>query len=322
MKIYNITLLTDESDLALKELPIKFVYKDSKAFGGLALFLGGCFVIIPLVFLAKTVIAGDSLKAAAGLLVISVIFFPLFLLGLNLIKRKRELIISNESISRVYSSLFKKEEWEEPISQYQGILLRTDVHVTGERNSSLVYALDLLHQDQTKTIRLFKSMEYNISFNKWKDYCQLFDCPALERVGKEEIILRDCKVLGKALVDMVKDGDITLFESPPPVPAEVEIKAETKGNTITLPDNTEIVMAKGAFTIKLKTSWKNEHTYEYSAVRTVLIDYSKSYKKWAWAVVIIERSSTHRSVYAHDLPYHILEWLQYYLLSEIIKHLN
>jgi len=321
MKIYNITLLADGTDITLKELPVKYVYKETKALGILTLFGGGLLVFLPLAYFLKIIISGEPLNSMAALPVVSVVFFPLFLLGLNLVKRKKELIISNLEISRSYCTLFKKEEWTEPVSAYKGILMRTDVQTTGERSTAQIYALDLLHEDPSKCIRLFKSLEYNSAFSKWREYCQLFSVPALEQVGKDKIIRRDAKVLGKALVDLVKDGETVLYENPPQQPEEVEIKTGEKGKTFILPGETEILLGKKAIALKHKNLRNTESKFEYSAIRTVLIDYSKSYKRWAWAIVIIERNSTHRSVFAHNLPYHILEWLQYNLIAEIIDRL-
>lgn len=311
--------MKDEADILLRELPVKFIYKDTRILGILALFFGGSFFLIPLAYFFKTVIAGEPVKETLLLLAVAVVFLPLFIVGLSLIKRKKEIVISREWVSRTYFTLFKKEEWKEPIETYQGILLRTDVQATGGNGSDLIYALDLLHTNVAKTIRLFKGMEYSTTVSKWKEYCQLFNKSPLERVGKDSIIRREVQDIGKALLDLVKEGKVTIYQEPPVKPGSVQISDSTRGVVIILPNKTEMILGKSAFIIKQDSNWKNETRYEYPAVRSVLIDYSKQSNQWAWAVVILERNSSHRSVFAHNLDYEVLVWLQYFLMTEIIN---
>lgn len=319
MRVYNITLLDDESDITLKELPVKFIHKDSKLLGKLAVFAGGACALAPIVFFLSTVINNGPVNKTLPILAVSLLFLPIFVIGLNITKRKKETVISRDMVSKLNATLFKKDQWQEPVSSYTGILLRTDVQPAGEQSSELIYALDLLHEDNDKTIRLFKCKEYNAAFNKWKEYCQLFETTPLERTGKENIIHRSLNEIGKPLVDIIKEDPKLIHPEPPEVPAEIEISDTPKGKLITLPNKTQISLGQYAFTINQQKSWKNETSYEYTAVRTVLIDYSKQADKWAWAIVIVERDSSHRMIYAHNLQYKILNWLQYYLFNQIIK---
>lgn len=322
MKLYNITLLDDESDITLKELPVKFVYKDSKFLGSLTISAGTIIVLGALAYLVKSLIEGESMIHPLIAFGIGLIFFPVFLIGLNMLKKKREFTFTQDFIQKSFSNLFQEEEWKEPIPSYDGILLQTDIQVTRDKGSVLIYALDLLHKDQTKTIRLFKSMEYNAVFSKWKDYCNFFNLPPLERINKEKHISRELKDFGKALIDLIKEEKITLFETLPPIPEKVEIRNESKGPIIFLPDNIEITLGKTAFTVKQETFWKNEIKFEYSDIKSILIDYCKSKDSWEWGIVVFERGSVHRGTFAVNLPYKMLEWLQYYLISETVKRLN
>jgi hypothetical protein len=321
MKIYNITLLDDESDITLNELPVKFVYKDSKILGIVTLVLGCIFLLLPLAHLIKTLLSGFAISKALPVLAVSAIAIPLFFLGLNMVKKRKEIIISREWISKSNHSLFNKEEWKESVTSYDGILMRTDIQAPGEQNSTLIFALDFLHKEEAKTIRLFRSMEFNAAFSRWKEYCTLFDCPALERVSRDRIITRRLKELSIPLVDLVKNGSVELFDpdSPPAMPPSVKVETGPKGETIMLPDETMFIIGEKNVSINQKITWKSQNKYEFSAVKSILIDYMKSHKKWGWSLVILERGSTHRSIYAHDIPYEILEWLQYRLISEIVK---
>jgi hypothetical protein len=316
MKIYNITLVNDESDISLRELPVKFVYRDSRFFGALVLFAGISAAAIPLGYFIKIIISGGSWENALFLPGAAILLVPLILLGLNLFKKKKEMIISKDSVSKSYVSLFKKDRWEEPVPAYRGILMRTDVEITGERSSALIYALDLLHDEEIKSIRLFKSMDFNTAFDKWKEYCQMFSLPALERIGKEKNIQRPGAELGTALIDLVKKKLVTIYDTPPSLPDQVEISEDEAGTTVILPDKTEILLGKKALTIKQNTVRPNVRRFEYADVKSITVDYCQLYKKWAWALVIIERRSTHRSVFAHDLSYDVLEWLHNYLIDE------
>jgi len=320
MNIYNITLLDDEADISLKELPVKFIYKDSRVLGYLALFFGAALTFIPPIYLIKVLIVGESLEGVLVLMGMPLLFSPLFSLGLNLVKKKKEITISREEVGKVYSTLFKKEDWKEPISAYQGILLRTDVHASSGHGSTLTYVLDLLHHDPGKTIRLFKSMEYQSTSNRWKEYCQLFNCTPLERVGKEKIIQRNPNNIAVPLIDLVKNNEVILFTQPPARPEEVEIQESSNGERVLLPKNNELFLGRTTFTLKQNTLWKSEMKFDYTEIRSVLIDYSRNANRWAWAIVVITRNSSHRSIFAHDLDYKILEWLQWRLTSAIIDN--
>ncbi|MCP4147181.1 MAG: hypothetical protein GY757_05470 [bacterium] len=157
MKTFKVSLLKDISELDLcEELPVKVISGTMKVIGSITLFFGGSFVLIPLAYLIKTLVTDAPVKEALPLLPVAVVFLPLMLLGLNLITKKQVMVIDHDRISKSVTSLFKKKKWEEPITSYDGLLLRTDIQVTGERSSRLVYALELLHKEKSKTIQLFK----------------------------------------------------------------------------------------------------------------------------------------------------------------------
>ena len=112
MKLYNITLLDDESDITLKELPVKFVYKDSKFLGSMTISVGIIVVLGSLAYLIKSLIEGESMIHPLIAFGVGLIFFPVFLIGLNMLKKKREFTFTQDFIQKSFSNLFQEEEWK------------------------------------------------------------------------------------------------------------------------------------------------------------------------------------------------------------------
>ncbi len=128
MKTFKVSLLKDISELDLcEELPVKVISGTMKVIGSITLFFGGSFVLIPLAYLIKTLVTDAPVKEALPLLPVAVVFLPLMLLGLNLITKKQVMVIDHDRISKSVTSLFKKKKWEEPITSFDGLLLRTDI---------------------------------------------------------------------------------------------------------------------------------------------------------------------------------------------------
>lgn len=318
-KVYKVTLLKDYSDLRLEQFPVKFKYRDYTIFGILALFFGGSFVLIPIAFLIKTMFSGEPVAPALFLLIISALALPLLIKGLKWITRKKEIVIDRNYIAKTDSHLFKKNQWQEPIKSYSGVLFRTDVELTGDGHSDLGYILELKHNDPAKTLCIYRSLQHATAYANWQYYCQVFGLPPMERVGKGQYILREAKSLTRPLMELVRENPTLFYPTPPHRPVSVLKTVSPHVETIGLPDYTEIEFGEHSFTISQKSIYASKTTFNYSQIQAVLIDYSKVYLKWAWAVVILGPELSNRFVLAHDLPYELLQWLQYYLMEKILR---
>lgn len=320
MKEFKINLFNDFSDIPLeKELPVRISFKNMKILGWLALFFGGSFVLIPIAFLIKSLVNREPISDALPVLVIAALFSPLMITGINLLKRKKELIIKHDSISENVSSLFKKEQWEEPITNYHGLLLRTDIQLTGERSSRMIYLLELLHPNPKRNIPLFKNYHFKTILEKWNSYCQLFNTTPLEKTGKDKWFRRETGNLDTPMIDLIKQGklEMNLQPTPPstPPPNKITLQNTKDGEKITFP-KTVIQINKNQLVIDTKGFLEGQKQLLFKDIGGVIIDYSLMYKKWAWAVVITERNHT-RHILAHDFDYELLQWLQTHLIKRL-----
>ncbi|MCP4213247.1 MAG: hypothetical protein GY765_01265 [bacterium] len=316
MKTYKITLLHDILEIDLeKELPAKLVYKDTRIFGALALFFGSGFVLMPLFYFVKAFMTSAPIGEALPALGMAVVFLPLAIIGANLLFKKKELIIDSTRISKNISTLFRKEKWEEDVSNYLGLMLHTDVQITGERSSRMIYVLEMFHEDENKIIRLYKNFQYKEVSAKWKSYSRIFNLPLLERIGKKEYFIRASEDIDKEMADLLKEGKIPFEKEPGPPPQGIEVKSPPEGETVLLPDGTRFTAGEKGFNFIARKDNHSLYALEYEAVGAVAVDYCQRYKKWSWSLVVIERERKSRFVLGHGLPDETLEWLQHYLLK-------
>jgi len=73
----------------------------------------------------------------------------IFILGLNMIMRRSTVIISPDNVTVQYSSLFTKNEWVEPLPDYEGI-----EHGIQYRGNREYHIITLHHKDAKKSVEL------------------------------------------------------------------------------------------------------------------------------------------------------------------------
>ena len=84
----------------------------------------------------------------------------LFLYGLREARWRKTISISKDRVAVIERGLFGMTSWEEPLSNYKGVMARSkDVSRRGKigHNIYTVYLVDLCHPDDARTVTLFAS---------------------------------------------------------------------------------------------------------------------------------------------------------------------
>jgi len=132
--------------------------------------------------------------------------------------RYKKIIFNKDSITIVYRSRFgKKKIVTEPKSNYVGVCYRTELCHYGIF-SKLKSIVELIHEDEKKTIPLFISTRNSNARNIWEDYARALEMPAVV-INDNQFHFREVSDLDKSVKQLVEEGilvdDFNENEQPP-----------------------------------------------------------------------------------------------------------
>lgn len=179
-----------------------------------------CFLIATGAVIAAVLIVTGQM--AAPLPVVAVL--ALFALGAALggaaaARHFDHLTITSHEVHRCRRSLLGAKEWHEPLSAYQGVLMRLVHHSGGQNRPSYTeYILDLKHPtDDGRTVRLYCSRSSEGFRSVHERYAKCLGLSALLKT-KDGIAERRVEDLDKSIRERVAEGalDVDFDPSAPP----------------------------------------------------------------------------------------------------------
>lgn len=217
----------------LEQLPPTHVEKGSKGLGifliCFALFWGG----IPTFALAKAIANGKFTPGLLFLLIFFAIGVALFIFGFNQFFSKTVTTIDSEKVSVKSKSLFGKKHWSEPLSNYEGIMSRSEYHSGGrDRTSYTLYIVELYHKDRDKRVDLYESRSDEGVRTIWEDCCRNLSLPAIEE-SSSGLIKRDVEDLDKSVRELAREGKVKMDFDPRQQPP-AGITARVEGDVLAL----------------------------------------------------------------------------------------
>lgn len=121
--------------------------------------------------------------------------------------RYKKILFNKDSITIVYRSSFgNKKIVTEPKSNYIGVCYRTELYHYGIF-SRLKYIVELIHEDERKTIPLYISTKEGNTRNVWEDYARTLEMPAVV-INDNQFHFREVKDLDKSIKQLVAEGII------------------------------------------------------------------------------------------------------------------
>ena len=178
-------------------------------------FLGGFMMVFALVWGGAPLVGllGDfppEQRAAETLLML---IFPtigtgLFLFGLHTFLWRKEITIDKYFVAVAERGLKGRREWRETLDSYRGVLRRSR-RVRTKNSSYTVYTVDLVHDDEDRTINLYTARSEQDWRQKWEAYARHFRKPALEQ-SADGMVARDAEDLDKPVGELLREGKVTV----------------------------------------------------------------------------------------------------------------
>ena len=176
-------------------------------------FLGGFLMVFalvwggaPLIGLLSEPSAGRSAGETLLMLIFPAIGTGLFLFGLHTFLWRKEITIDKYFVAVVERGLKGRREWQETLDAYRGVLRRSR-RVKTKNSSYTVYMVDLVHEDQDRTINLYSSRSEQGWRGKWEAYARHFRKPALEE-SADGMVAREAGDLDKPVGELMREGKI------------------------------------------------------------------------------------------------------------------
>ena len=132
--------------------------RDRMLLGGLILAIGSVWVVLPLLPLISTApppLPGLGMAGSCGLIAGGV---GQVLWGLDLLIRRRTLIIGQSSLQLSVRGLFGARRWREPLANYRGLRHRHE-RVRHRYGWRMVYRLELAHPDPARVLCLMSTRD-------------------------------------------------------------------------------------------------------------------------------------------------------------------
>lgn len=113
------------------------------------------------------------------------------------------------------------DNWEEPLSAYEGVLRETEVYEPGflDRSTGYTYhRVVLLHPDRKRTLRLYTSHKDDGIRKVWEDAARALGLPALHETP-DGTVSRSPKDLDKSVRQLAAEGKLSVdfdADTPPP----------------------------------------------------------------------------------------------------------
>ncbi len=178
-------------------------------------FLGGFLMVFalvwggaPLIGLLSEPSAGRSAGETLLMLIFPAIGTGLFLFGLHTFLWRKEITIDKYFVAVVERGLKGRREWQETLDAYRGVLRRSR-RVKTKNSSYTVYMVDLVHEDQDRTINLYSSRSEQGWRGKWEAYARHFRKPALEE-SADGMVAREAEDLDKPVGELMREGKVTV----------------------------------------------------------------------------------------------------------------
>ncbi len=130
----------------------------------------------------------------------------MLLYGIHLLVWRKTITLDRGSVAVVESGLRGTKEWREQLANYIGVLRRVR-HVRTKNSSYTLYIIDLIHENESKTINLFTDLTEASHRAKWESYARALEMPALEQ-GQGGLLKRDAADLDKSVGELIKEGKV------------------------------------------------------------------------------------------------------------------
>ncbi|MCI5223892.1 MAG: hypothetical protein D3924_14770 [Candidatus Electrothrix sp. AR4] len=180
---------TENIEWDFDQVPCK--YEESHKFGGIILLVIAVFLFIrPGYSEIKSIIEGefvfDSFRLIVGIL--EVLFYVVagtcfFLGGLGW--------FSTHTVTEFDGETFRyrsgSEAWDAPLSEYEGVLARSEYHASRSSSgtgSYTLYIVELMHPDEQRRITLRQSGNFLGHHARWETYSRQLGLPALKQDGE------------------------------------------------------------------------------------------------------------------------------------------
>jgi len=168
-------------------------------------------------------------------LIFTVIGSLILLMGLKLMTSRSEVTITSNSVSLNKRSIFGRTAWTIPLTDYQGVLSRTEHHSGGKNRASYtLYIVDLHHQNPRHTIRIYQSRREDDLRAEWERASRALSLPALQKDGAGDIVKRDVQDLDRPVRDLVREGRVPVNFDPAHPPAGLAFRADGPTLELTL----------------------------------------------------------------------------------------
>ena len=196
-------------EINLDYFPSRFIEKGSKPLGLFLLVFSFTFTGFPAFMLVWSIINDKFEPASLAVITLFIaIGIAVFIIAINKLAQVESIFIDYEKVQYKYRSLFRKTEWAEPLSGYEGILLKTEV---GGKHTFTT--LELHHNDTEKSVKLAVYLYNWIPEDKvrerWEYYSQKLKLPALSIINNE-IVKRDFNDLNKSVSELVKEKKLEI----------------------------------------------------------------------------------------------------------------
>lgn len=192
----------------------------------LAAFFGGTPTLILIYFLLKGKFEPDMLF----LLFFTVVGTGLFLLGLDMFSMHTVTEFDGKIFRYKQTSFIISSAWDEPLTNYEGVLARSEYHRSDSNSPSCtLYIVELLHPDEQRRITLWQSRNSSSGHRvSWKTYSQQLGLPAFwQDENCQEYTQHDPKDLDKSVRELAAEGKLEItFDLKAAVPEELDLNVQ------------------------------------------------------------------------------------------------
>jgi hypothetical protein len=313
----------DIEALDLEMLPVELVCRGSRLLGGLAVFFGAAFSLIPVAALIMAAAKKEMpwTTALFSSIALFIFFGPVALYGINQFIRRKTVTLDLTTVAWEIRSLFKKRRETEIIKNYAGVVFEVRYDATQGRFN----VLELHHSEPAKCLLLSTSRNDEKILERWRYYCRHFDLPALEYFNPEDLFSRDLDDLSKSMVELIKEKKVELPRLSSPPPQNIAVEDKEGRQWISLSDGTSFEFDESGFHLHQKQFFGRDVFYSYKNIESIKIERVIRSAKMALFMVhrIIardpkkEETMLHfRTSFAVGLNRSSMIWLQNYLLRK------
>jgi len=175
-----------------KSLPMRTVRKQSY-FGGLFVTFGILFALLAAASMVSFItwctrewgLSSTAVLLAAvllAMLLFIVVDLVFIFMGLHLLLSEATIVITNEAVEYTGRGLSGRNEWAEPLENYQGVVKR----FANQDHLGTCYEITLKHDDENKDVILFRARNAAAEIlwdESWRQFGQLLKLPLLEETA-------------------------------------------------------------------------------------------------------------------------------------------